>query len=131
MTFFAGHSRTIVVSIDRAREVIAQRHGLADSSDAMTLDIAMGRLLGRVVAHEIGHALLLTLNHAAAGLGCAHASRPATCGPGLDGEFALAAPDSRQRLARRFSSRRPPDAALATFTWTDAPPAPSPLRARR
>jgi hypothetical protein len=129
VTLFAGHSRTIVVSIDRAREVIAQRHGLADSSDAMSLDIAMGRLLGRVVAHEIGHALLLTLTHAAEGLMRAR-FETGDLRPGLDGEFALAAPD-RQRLAIRFSNRRPADVALATFTWREAPPAPSPLRARR
>jgi hypothetical protein len=129
VTLFAGHSRTIVVSIGRAREVIAQRHGLADSSDAMTLDIAMGRLLGRVVAHEIGHALLLTLTHAAEGLMRARLETD-DLRPGFDGEFALAAPD-RRRLAMRFSNRQPPDLALATFTWTDAPRAPSPLRAPR
>jgi hypothetical protein len=129
VTLFAGHSRSIVVSIDRARDVIAQRHGLADSSDATTLDIVMGTLLGRVVAHEIGHALLLTLTHAPEGLMRAHFDHD-DLRPAVGGQFALGAPD-RRRLATRFSSRRPTDGALATITWMDAPPAPSPLRARR
>jgi hypothetical protein len=129
VTLFSGHSRSIVVSIDRARDVIAQRRGLADSSDAMTLDIVTGRLLARVVAHEIGHALLLTLTHAAEGLMRARLDT-GDLGPGLDGDFALAAPD-RGRLAMRFSNHRPPEVARATVTWTDAPPAPSRPRAPR
>src|SRR5215470_11733883 len=86
VTTFAGHSQRILVSVDRAREVIAQRHGLADSSDGMTLDIAMGTLLGRVVAHEVGHALLLTLSHATDGLMRANIEAD-DLRPALDGQF--------------------------------------------
>jgi len=129
VTLFAGRSQRILISIARARAVIGRRHGLADSSDAMTLDIAMGTLLGRVVAHEIGHALLLTLAHATHGL-----MRPRMDAddlrPAHEGQFALVAPD-RQRLAVRFSHAAPREALLASFTWTDVPPVPSRLRAQR
>jgi hypothetical protein len=105
VTLFAGRSQRIVVSIDRAREVVAQRHGLADSSDGMTLDIALGTVLGRVVAHEIGHALLLTTTHASDGLMHPHIEA-GDLRPSLDGRFALSGPD-RWRLSTRFSNWNP------------------------
>ena len=52
VTIFAGRSQRILVSAARARDVVGQRHGLADSSDSTTLDVAVGTLLGRVVAHD-------------------------------------------------------------------------------
>jgi len=129
VTLFAGRSQRILVSTARAREVVGQRHGLADSGDSTTLDIAMGTLLGRVVAHEIGHALLLTKAHTTGGL--MNASLEADeIRPSLDGQFALSAPD-RTRLAVRFSNAARGEAALASVTWTDVPPAPSPRRAPR
>jgi hypothetical protein len=129
VTLFAGRSQRILVSIDRARDVVGLRRGLADSNNATTLDIAMGTLLGRVVAHEIGHALLLTLAHATEGLMRARLDAD-DLRPALDGQFALVAPD-RQRLAVRFSHSAAREPVPATFTWTDAPPAPSPRRAQR
>jgi len=129
VTVFAGRSQRILVSTARAREVVAQRHGLADSGDSTALDIAMGTLLGRVVAHEIGHALLLTKAHTAGGL-MNPSVEAADLRPALDGQFALSAPD-RTRLALRFSNIPRGEAILASVTWTDAPPAPSPLRAPR
>ena len=129
VTIFAGRSQRILVSLGRARNVIGRRHGLADSGDSTTLDIAMGTLLGRVVAHEIGHALLLTKAHTAGGL--MNPTLEATdVRLSLDGQFALSAPD-RSRLAVRFSNAPRGDVTLASVTWTDAPPAPSPLRAPR
>jgi hypothetical protein len=130
ITLFAGRSRRIVVSVARAREVIALRRGIADSDDAMTLDIAMGVLLGRVVAHEIGHALLLTTSHSIHGLMRAqfdaHDLRPS-----LQGQFALS-PSDRDRLAVRFSNEPiPAQLALADVTWMDVPTAPSLPRAPR
>ena len=129
VTIFAGRSQRILVSIDRAREVVARRHGLADSSDSMTLDIAMGTLLGRVVAHEVGHALLLTLAHASDGLMRANIDAD-DLRPALDGQFALMAPD-RHRITTRFSNASRREPVLASVTWTDAPPAPSRQRAPR
>jgi hypothetical protein len=131
VTVFAGHSQRLAVSIDRAQEVVGRRHGLADSSDGMTLDIAMGTLLGRVVAHEIGHALLLTMTHAASGLMHPHIDAD-DLRPSIDGQFALLQAD-RGRLSTRFTNWNPSAqrATDATFTWSDAPPAPSRLRAQR
>ena len=130
VTLFAGRDQHIVVSIPRAREVVARRSGLADSSDAMTLDIAMGVVLGRVVAHEIGHALLLTLSHATHGLMNSRIET-ADLRPLPAAELALLAPD-RHRLTVRFSNRPAPvQVANASFTWRDVPPAPSPRLARR
>jgi hypothetical protein len=130
VTLFAGREQRILVSVSRAREVVARRSGLADSSDAMTLDIAMGVVLGRVVAHEIGHALLLTLSHATHGL-MNPRIETADLRPLPAGQLALLAPD-RHRLTVRFSNR-PASVQMtnAEFTWTDVPPAPSPQRARR
>ena len=130
VTLFAGRVQRILVSIPRARQVVARRNGLADSSNATTLDIATGIVLGRVVAHEIGHALLLTLSHATHGLMNPRIETD-DLRPLRATEFALLAPD-RHRLAVRFSNRPAPvQVTNADFTWTDVPPAPSLLRARR
>jgi hypothetical protein len=130
VTLFAGRAQRILVSIPRARTVVARRRGLADSSDATTLDIAMGVVLGRVVAHEIGHALLLTLSHATHGL-MNPRIETADLRPLPATELALLAPD-RHRLTVRFSNRpAPAPVANAAFTWTDVPPVPSPQLARR
>ena len=129
VTIFAGRSQRILVSTERARDVVGQRRGLADSGDSTTLDLAMGTLLGRVVAHEVGHALLLTKAHTAGGL-MNPSLEAADVRLSLDGQFALSAPD-RSRLAVRFSNAPRGEATLASVTWTDAPPAPSPRRAPR
>jgi len=129
VTIFAGRSQRIFVSIDRAREVVGRHHGLADSSGGTTLDVAMGTLLGRVVAHEVGHALLLTLSHASDGLMRATIDTD-DLRPEFDGQFALVAPD-RHRITMRFSNTPRREPVLASVTWRDAPPAPSPLRAPR
>jgi hypothetical protein len=150
VTLFAGPSQRILVSAARARLVVAAHRGLANSGDAMTLDIAHGRLLGRVVAHEVGHALLLTLRHSTHGLMSPQLEQHSVTPLGA-AQFALSIPD-RERLAIRFSNieaaelradaaRKAPvpvrpaaaaaDATITPITWVDAPPAPSRLRAPR
>jgi hypothetical protein len=129
VTVFAGRSQRILVSAARARDVVGQRHGLADSGDSTALDIAMGTMLGRVVAHEVGHALLLTKAHTAGGL-MNPSVEAGNLRPALDGQFALSAAD-RTRLAVRFSNISVGEATLASVTWMDAPPAPSRLRGPR
>jgi hypothetical protein len=130
LTLFAGRSLRIVVSLARARQVVALRRGLADADDGMMLDVAMGVLLGRVVAHEIGHALLLTTRHSTHGLMRAEFDT-FDIRPDLDGRFALSRSE-RERLAIRFSNEpTPAQLALADVTWMDVPPVPSRPRARR
>jgi hypothetical protein len=128
---------------------VATHRKLADSGDAMTLDIAHGTLLGRIVAHEVGHALLLTLKHSAHGLMSPQLEQ--RTGPLDVALFALSTPD-RERLAVRFSNRpgatllasaspaapapvrrtmAAGDVALTPITWVTAPPAPSRPRAPR
>jgi hypothetical protein len=150
VTLFSGRSQSILVSVPRARLIVAAHHGLADSRDAMTLDIVLGRLLGRIVAHEVGHALLLTLRHSTHGL-MSPQLEASDIGPLGDAQFALTLAE-RNRIATRFSngegaplladaSRAVPgrartataagEATVTPITWTDAPPAPSRQRAPR
>ena len=94
----------------------------------MTLDIAMGTLLGRVVAHDRPRDPVTT-RHAAHGL--MHPRIDGAALRPLDDQFALSAAD-RQRLAVRFSNLpQPGPVVLAAFTWTEAPPVPSLPRAPR
>jgi hypothetical protein len=130
ITLFAGRSQRILVSIARARRIIEQRRGLADSHESTTLDIALGMLLGRVVAHEIGHALLLTTRHSTHGLMRPHFDAR-DLRPSAGGQFALSHSE-RQTLATRFSNMEMPgQLARANVTWREMPPAPSPRRVRR
>jgi hypothetical protein len=121
VTLFEGRSQRIVVSPARARQVVARRHGLADSEDATALDIAMGRVLGRVVAHEIGHALLLTTRHADDGLMRARLDSN-DVRPPHDGQFALSATDAGGwRCASRTTRVRWPRAYSVGSTLTIRP----------
>ena len=68
-TVFAGRSQTIYVSVLRAFEMLSQmnqRHRVLSSGGAR--DFNGGTLLGRVVAHELGHVLLTTTDHSKKGL---------------------------------------------------------------
>jgi len=100
-TLFAGRNRKILISVSRARELaVAVR---APHADALERDVAVGRLLGRVLAHEIGHVLLSTTGHAERGLmrqflDAGEASAPS------DENFQLSESD-RARLALRFPLR--------------------------
>lgn len=69
-TVFLGRSQTIYVSVPRAFAMLSQLNmqrftTLVSSSER---DIHGGTLLGRVVAHELGHVLLTTLAHSDKGL---------------------------------------------------------------
>ena len=68
-TVFLGRSQMIYVSIPRAFEMLSQmnqRNRVLDSGGERDFD--GGILLGRVVAHELGHVLLTTLDHSEKGL---------------------------------------------------------------
>ena len=66
---FLGRKQTIVVSVPRAFEMlslITQQNMTMSSGNER--DFRGGTLLGRVVAHELGHVLLTTLSHSESGL---------------------------------------------------------------
>ena len=114
-TVFLGRSRTIYVSVPRAFEMLAQlRDTFVDVSQSGERDVRGGTLLGRIVAHELGHVLLTTLAHSKGGL-----MRPVF---GLkdvlsdDERLNELTPGESNRLAMRFS--------LVPF---DSPTAPSVL----
>ena len=68
-TAFLGRSRTIYVSASRAFEMLAQvRDTFVDTANTGERDFRGGTLLGRVVAHELGHVLLTTMAHSKNGL---------------------------------------------------------------
>jgi hypothetical protein len=68
-TVFHGRSRTIFVSVPRAFEMLAQLKDRFLHLDTVgERDFRGGTLLGRVVAHELGHVLLTTMAHSSTGL---------------------------------------------------------------
>jgi len=83
------------------RQLIAARRKFADSDDSTVRDHVAGLLLGRVVAHELGHVLLLTTAHVAEGLMSPYIAAR-NSGPFKPEHFALTTFD-RYRLATRFS----------------------------
>lgn len=117
-TVFLGSSRTIFVSAPRAFEMLAQlRDRFFNIDNTGERDFRGGTLLGRVVAHELGHVLLTTMAHSKDGL-----MRPVF---GLkdvlsdDERLNELTPGESNRLAMRFS--------LVPF---DSPAAPSVLTRR-
>ena len=117
-TVFLGRSRTIYVSAPRAFDMMMQlKDKFVGLLDAGERDVRGGRLLGRIVAHELGHALLTTMVHSKTGL-----MRPVF---GLkdvlsdDERLSDLTPVESNRLAMRFS--------LVPF---DPPSAPSVLTRR-
>jgi hypothetical protein len=68
-TVFLGRSRTIFISAPRAFEMLGQlKDTFVDVASTGERDFRGGTLLGRIVAHELGHALLTTLAHSKEGL---------------------------------------------------------------
>jgi hypothetical protein len=68
-TVFLGRSQIIYVSVPRAFEMLSQmnqRNRVLSSGGER--DFNGGTLLGRVVAHELGHVLLTTTDHSEKGL---------------------------------------------------------------
>jgi hypothetical protein len=68
-TLFLGRTQTIYVSVPRAFAMLAHLTAKNKTLDTVgERDFRGGTLLGRVVAHELGHVLLTTLSHSAEGL---------------------------------------------------------------
>jgi hypothetical protein len=85
-----------------------------------------GELLGRAMAHEIGHLIIGTRDHASAGLmrGRWTSIELAKNRP-VDWEFSRSdGADFRQALVRRIRGARKPAAILAGATWFGAPGTP-------
>ena len=112
---FLGREQRILVSLRRVRQLLSARRTLVESDDSTARDLAAGVLLGRVVAHELGHVLLLSTTHTSDG----------RMSPKLTGRtlrlfdrvhFALS-PAERTRMATRFSTHdngeRRADASVA------------------
>lgn len=99
LTVFSGRTQTVYVSARRASAMVTLLFLDIVSDDWR--DIRMATLLGRVVAHELGHVLLATTAHAASGL-----MRPVYgLGDVLSNDAEMTALSSieTQRLAIRFS----------------------------
>ena len=68
-TVFLGRSQTIYVSVPRAFAMLSQLNQRNKAlSSGGERDFRGGTLLGRVVAHELGHVLLTTTGHSETGL---------------------------------------------------------------
>ena len=121
VTVFAGRTQRVLVSIPRIRDMLSTRGRLADRGDSMVFDAIIGRVLGRVVAHEIGHVLLLSTWHATTGL-MSPSLGTQDLGPSLPAFYGLSAPD-RARLATRFANagkgEPPPVLARGPGRWRD------------
>lgn len=69
VTVFSGRSRVVYVSAPRAFEMLARMHEkYAGIVTGGAREPRAGMLLGRMLAHELGHVLLNTTAHADAGL---------------------------------------------------------------
>ena len=101
ITVFLGRAQRMLVSYRRVRYLVGARR-LVDSYDGTARDNAAGLILGRVVAHELGHVLLLTARHSDAGL-MSPTLTGERLGPVGPQHFALSASD-RDYIATRFST---------------------------
>ena len=69
LTVFLGRAQTIYVSVPRAFEMLSKLNQTTmNLENSGGRDLRGGTLLGRIVAHELGHVLLTTLSHSEAGL---------------------------------------------------------------
>jgi hypothetical protein len=114
VTVFSGRARIIYVSAPRAYAMLAVTREVASAPvGGGQDDFRKGILLGRVVAHELGHALLQTMSHSDSGL-----MRPVFGAhdalSDVGGVTDLSAADE-SRLATRFAlvpANTPPAAAV-------------------
>jgi hypothetical protein len=102
LTEFAGASRRIYVSAQRAFEMAGQIRGRTSPLETIgERDYRQGTLIGRALAHELGHVLLSTLEHSTSGL-----MRPvftAKDALSVDPRATALTPVENERLATRFS----------------------------
>ena len=107
LTVFRGRARQILISAPRARQAARQDPLFALSgSTGLELQSIMGHILGRVVAHEVGHVLLLKAEHGTVGLMRPHMDVRELL-RGDETQFALT-PQERALLTILFPNRYPP-----------------------
>ncbi len=69
LTVFLGRAQTIYVSLPRAFQMLSRLNQTTmNLENSGGRDLRGGTLLGRIVAHELGHVLLTTLTHSETGL---------------------------------------------------------------
>lgn len=69
LTVFLGRAQTIYVSAPRAYQMLSKLvQTTLNLENSGGRDLRGGTLLGRIVAHELGHVLLTTLSHSETGL---------------------------------------------------------------
>jgi hypothetical protein len=102
LTEFAGRSRRVYVSVPRAFAMAGHIRGRNSTHETIgERDYRHGTLIGRALAHELGHVLLNTVEHSPSGL-----MRPvfaANDALSVDESVTALTPVQTQRLAARFS----------------------------
>lgn len=102
LTEFSGLSRRIYMSAVRAFMMVGQIRGRMSPMETIgERDYRLGTLMGRALAHELGHVLLNSLEHSASGL-----MRPVFAAKdalSVDASATDLTPVAAQRLAARFS----------------------------
>ena len=68
ITVFSGQSRVVYVSVPRAFKMLSQVREFTRIDTDGERDVRGGMLIGRIVAHELGHVLLTTMSHSRTGL---------------------------------------------------------------
>ena len=119
LTEFAGASRRIYVSAQRAFEMVGQIRSSSPLETVGERDYRQGTLIGRALAHELGHVLLSTLDHSASGL--MRSVFGAKDALSVDARATELTPIETQRLATRFSLI-PVDAPRARVTLAQRGP---------
>ena len=120
LTHFADAGDKIYVSAPHATRLA--RVALRDAITAAFRQTRTGRLLGRVVAHELGHVLLQTRTHTPSGLMRRVYGLPDVLSD--DERMTELSADETQQLAMRFSLRPATAVAVASPSPSSARPLP-------
>jgi hypothetical protein len=108
---------TIVMYPDAIAALVSSARFVSDDfyAQAAFRDLILGRVLGRALAHEIGHFLLRSRHHSAAGLMRALQPAPDLVAPGRHG-FGLTADEATRLVSVTSLSLQSP---VAAFSWDE------------
>ena len=107
VSVFSGRNRVIYVSPLRALRMLVRAQGIVDAQSAAGRNVLGGTLMGRVIAHELGHVLLGTLSHSSEGLMRPIFNTRDVLSP--DERFTRLSMEDTARLVTRFSLQAEPD----------------------